>query len=170
MMARNRKRHPMIGKQVRFTPSYMDTGRTEKHVTCTGVVVWVHPQERFVLIEYEGQSTPWRKGTKLHECMPWHLIPENKKKRPAGTNPNRAQKISEYPYDTSKEEKCQMKDRVLLRGFSDTDHGYFAQVDYQSEEITLSVAHSGGIALMFDEVADFARFVREVSIKMEDNV
>ena len=70
MMARNRNRHPMIGKKIQFTPSYMDTGRTENHVACTGVVVWVHPQERFMVVEHKCPPTVWNRGGIIRECLP----------------------------------------------------------------------------------------------------
>ena len=70
MMARNRKSHPMIGKKIQFTPSYVDTGKVEKRVMCTGVVVWVHPQERFMVVEHKCPPTVWNRGGTIRECLP----------------------------------------------------------------------------------------------------
>lgn len=41
------------------------------------------PSRPLIGLEYNGQATPWSKGTKIRECMSWHQIPGNKK-CPAG--------------------------------------------------------------------------------------
>lgn len=83
-MSRKKKPvHPLIGQKIRFVPAYDAPMNGAAPRVMTGTVVWVHPKERFVLLEYDGQVTPWSKGGKLHECMSWHQIPGNKK-CPAG--------------------------------------------------------------------------------------
>lgn len=59
--------YELVGKNIKFLPSYQlqkDVNNREKDKV-TGVIRWVHPQGRFVLVEFQ----PLRCSVKLTECL-----------------------------------------------------------------------------------------------------
>lgn len=69
----------LVGKKVEFIPSYILgwkndafgekaselTQKERQKLMVCGVVKWVHPRGRFMLVEYTGKT-----GSRLRECLP----------------------------------------------------------------------------------------------------
>lgn len=61
---RSKEQSPLIGRKISFKPACMDVG------TKTGTIVWVHPQGRFIVVEYECPPRRWREeSVKIRECL-----------------------------------------------------------------------------------------------------
>lgn len=75
-MSRKKKpaAHPLIGHKIRFKPGHMGATKEGEETTVTGTVVWVHPKQRFVIVEYKYPKSLWRPAGTLRECLPYRSV------------------------------------------------------------------------------------------------
>lgn len=75
-MSRKKKpaAHPLIGHKIRFTPMSMNGIKAGGEPKVTGTVIWVHPKERFVVVEYRYPKSLWRPAGTIRECLPYRSV------------------------------------------------------------------------------------------------
>lgn len=66
--------HPLIGRKVRFKPGHMGTPKEGREPVVTGTVIWGHPKQRFVVVEYGYPKSLWRPAGTIRECLPYRSV------------------------------------------------------------------------------------------------
>lgn len=75
-MARKKKpAPPLIGQKIRFVPQYEFPMNGQNPRAVSGIITYVHPDQRYVMVEYRYPESLWRPSGKLRECLLWCLIP-----------------------------------------------------------------------------------------------
>lgn len=75
-MARKKKpANPLIGRKISFVPQHSFPMNGQNPRSVSGTITYVHPDHRYVMVEYQYPESLWRPSGKIRECLLWYLIP-----------------------------------------------------------------------------------------------